>query len=97
MRFVRALVPVKVYSPAKPDGVWLVTWTPPGMLRQVKQRKSEKKAIALAREIRGQLKREEIGRVHRITAKESEWIRLCRIRDDPERVLEEAVARQEAF
>ena len=59
--------PVKIYSPTKPGGVWQVTWTPPGMLRQVKQRKTEKKAVALAKEIRGQLKRGEIGRVHRVT------------------------------
>jgi integrase len=89
--------PVKVYAPVKPDGVWQVTWTAPGMLRQVKQRKTKKKAIALAKEVRGQLKRGEIGKVHRITAKEAEWIRLCRKLDDPKRVLEEAVARQEAF
>jgi len=89
--------PVKVYAPAKPDGVWQVTWTAPGMLRQVKQRKTRKKAIELAKEIRGQLKRGEIGRVHRITTKEAEWIRLCRKLGDPKRVLEEAIERQEAF
>ncbi len=89
--------PVKIYSPTSSEGVWQITWTPPGMLRQVKQRKTKEKAIALAKEIRGQLKRGEIGRVHRITAKEAEWIRLCRILDDPKRVLDEAIARQEAF
>jgi hypothetical protein len=63
----------------------------------VKQRKTKAKALALAKEIRGQLKRGEIGRVHRITKEEGEWIRLCRILDDPKRVLDEAIARQEAF
>ena len=89
--------PVKIYSPTKPDGVWQVTWTPPGMLRQVKQRKTKKKALELAKEIKGQFKRGEIGRVHRITAQEAEWIRLCRKLDDPKRILDEAVERQEAF
>ena len=83
--------PVKIYSPKKPDGVWQVSWTPPGMLRQVKQRKTKEKAVELAKEIKGQLKRGEIGQVHRITTQEAEWIRLCRILKDPQRVLEEAV------
>ncbi len=89
--------PVKIYSPTRPEGVWQITWAPPGLLRQVKQRKTKAKALALAKEIRGQLKRGEIGRVHRITKEEAEWIRLCRILDDPKRVLDEAIARQEAF
>jgi integrase len=88
---------VKIYSPSRANGVWQVTWTPPGMLRQVKQRKTKEKAVALAKEIRGQLKRGEIGRVHRITTAEAEWIRLCRSLEDPKRVLLEAVNRQEAF
>lgn len=58
--------PVKVYAPVKPDGVWQVTWTAPGMPRQVKQRKTKEKAIALAKEIRGQLKRGEAGRRSRM-------------------------------
>jgi hypothetical protein len=89
--------PVKIYSPTSSVGVWQITWTPPGLLSQVKQRKTKAKALALAKEIRGQLKRGEIGRVHRITKEEGEWIRLCRILDDPKRVLDEAIARQEAF
>jgi hypothetical protein len=89
--------PVKIYSPTRSEGVWQITWTPPGLLRQVKQRKTKAKALALAKEIRGQLKRGEIGRVHRITKEEAEWIRLCRILADPKRVLDEAIARQEAF
>ncbi len=88
---------VKIYSPTQPNGAWQVTWTPPGMLRQVKQRKTKEKALSLAKEIRGQLKRGEIGRIHRITTDEAEWIRLCRILKDPKRVLEEAVNRQETF
>jgi len=39
---------VKIYSPIKPNGVWQVTWTPPGMLRQVKQRKTKDKAVTPA-------------------------------------------------
>ena len=89
--------PVKIYSPTKSGGVWQVTWTPQGMPRQVKQRKKKADALELAREIRGQLKRGEIGRVHRVTAREAEWIRLCKILDDPERILNEAVEKQEAF
>ncbi len=45
--------PVKIYSPTSAQGVWQVTWTPPGMLRQVKQRKTKEKALELAKEIRG--------------------------------------------
>lgn len=37
------------------------------MTRQVKDRQDEKSALALAQEIKGQLKRGEIGRIHRVT------------------------------
>ena len=67
------------------------------MRRQVKQRSSKDGALELAKEIRGQLKRGEVGRVHRVTTKEAEWIRLCRQLDDPDRILQEAIERQEAF
>lgn len=97
MPLEKQIGPVKVYSPTKSSGVWQITWTPPGMLRQVKQRKTKQKALDLAKEIRGQLKRGELGRVHRITAQEAEWIRLCRILKDPQRILEEAVQRQIEF
>ncbi len=87
MRLDQEIGPVKIYSPTQADGVWQVTWAPPGMLRQVKQQKTKEKALALAKEVRGQLKRGEIGRVHRITNQEAEWIRLCRILKDPQRFL----------
>lgn len=45
--------PVKIYSPAEPGKPWRVTWSPPGMTRQVKDRQDEKGALALAQEIKG--------------------------------------------
>ncbi|HCI91227.1 MAG TPA: hypothetical protein DHV60_01565, partial [Verrucomicrobiales bacterium] len=59
--------PVKLYSPSAPGKPWRVSWSPPGMLRQVKDRKTKADALKLAKEIKTQLKRGEIGRVHRVT------------------------------
>jgi len=67
------------------------------MTRQVKERKTKDEALALAKEIKSQLKRGEIGRVHRVTADDQELLQLCRKLHSPKRVLEEAVARQENF
>jgi hypothetical protein len=67
------------------------------MPRQVKDRKSKKEAEKLAREIRSQLKRGEIGRVHRVTKEEQALLENCRKLGDPKRVLEEALERQEVF
>ena len=89
--------PVKIYSPTESGRVWQVTWTPQGMRRQVKQRTNKEGAFELAREIRGQLKRGDVGRVHKVSTDEAEWIRLCRQLNEPERVLKEALERQESF
>ena len=70
MPFDSEIGPVKLYSPAAPGKPWRVSWSPPGMPRQVKDRKTKADAEKLAREIKGQLKRREIVRVHRISADE---------------------------
>lgn len=67
------------------------------MPRQVKDRKNKKDAEKLAREIRAQLKRGEIGQVYRASAEEQELFKICRKLGDPKRVLEEALERQEIF
>jgi len=97
MPFDSQIGSAKLYSPAAAGRPWRVTWTPPGMTRQVKERKTKDEALALAKEIKTQLKRGEIGRVHRVTADDQELLQLCRKLHNPKRVLEEAVARQENF
>jgi len=67
------------------------------MTRQVKERKTKEEAVALAKEIKTQLKRGEIGRVHRVTAEDQGLLKLCRQLRDPKRILEEAVEREENF
>lgn len=97
MPFDSEIGPVKLYSPSSPGRPWKVVWTPLGMPRQVKDRMTKEKAEALAKEIKSQLKRGEIGRVHRITKEEYRLLELCRKLSDPERILKEAVEREENF
>lgn len=97
MPFHSQIGTAKIYSPASPGRPWRVTWTPPGMTRKVKERTTKEEAVALAKEIKAQLKRGEIGRVHRVTADDQELLQLCRKLRDPKQVLEEAVERQENF
>ena len=52
---------------------------------------------SLYKDIRKQLKMGVIGKIHRVTNEEAEWIRLCRMLEDPKKLLKEAVARQESF
>ncbi|MFT6576158.1 MAG: hypothetical protein ACJA16_004365 [Akkermansiaceae bacterium] len=61
------------------------------MPRQVKDRKTKTDAEKLAREIRAQLKRGEIGRIHRVTKEEQALLEICRKLGDPKRVLQEAL------
>ena len=89
--------PVKLYSPSSPGGPWRVTWSPPGMQRQVKDRKTKAGAEKLAKEIKGQLKRGEVGRVHRVTTEEQRLLELCRKLRDPHSILKEALDRQDNF
>lgn len=88
---------VKLYSPSAPGKPWRVTWSSPGMTRQVKDRKTKAGAEKLAKEIKGQLKRGEIGRVHRVSADEQILLELCRKLRDPKSILQEALDRQENF
>ena len=88
---------VKLYSPSSPGRPWKVAWSPPGMPRQVKDRKTKKEAEKLAREIKAQLKRGEVGRVHRASDEEYELLELCRKLADPRRILEEALENQNKF
>jgi hypothetical protein len=67
------------------------------MPRQVKDRKTKKEAEKLAREIKAQLKRGEVGRVHRASDEEYELLKLCRKLADPRRILEEALENQDKF
>lgn len=67
------------------------------MRRQVTQRKTLAEAEKLAKDIKGKLKRGEVGRVHRATAEEQKLLELCRKLPDPRRVLEEALKRHENF
>lgn len=67
------------------------------MPRRVKDRKNKKEAEKLAREIRAQLKRGEIGQVYRASAEEQELLRICRKLGDPKRVLEDALEKQGKF
>lgn len=97
MPFHSEIGSVKIYSPADRGRPWRVSWTPPGMTRQVKDRKTKDEAIALAKEIKGQLKRGEIGRVHRVTTEESQLLELCRKLRNPREILEEALQRQDNF
>jgi|GEM_PF-1159566 len=89
--------PVKLYSPSSPGRPWRVTWSPPGMQRQVKDRKTKAGAEKLAKEIKAQLKRGEIGRVHRVSTEEQALLEICRKLRDPKAVLEEALGRQDNF
>lgn len=89
--------PVKIYSPSASGRPWRVSWCPPGMRRQVTQRKTLAEAEKLAKDIKGKLKRGEVGRVHRATAEEQKLLELCRKLPDPRRVLEEALKRHENF
>lgn len=89
--------PVKLYSPSAPGRPWRVTWSPPGMQRQVKDRKTKAGAEKLAKEIKGQLKRGEVGRVHRVTTEEHAILEMCRKLRDPKSILQEALGRQENF
>lgn len=88
---------VKLYSPSAPGRPWRVAWTPPGMQRQVKDRMTKAKAEKLAKEIKAQLKRGEVGRVHRVTKEEQALLEICRKLPDPRRILEEALERHETF
>ncbi len=97
MPFDSEIGPVKLYSPSSPGGAWRVTWTPPGMQRQVKDRKTKAGAEKLAKEIKRQLKRWEIGQVHRATTEEQQLLEICRKLRDPKAVLEEALGRQDNF
>ena len=97
MPFDSEIGPVKLYSPSAPGKPWRVSWTPPGMTRQVKDRQTKAKAEKLAKEIKAQLKRGEIGRVHRVTTEEQQLLEICRKLRDPKEVLEEALKRQEIF
>lgn len=67
------------------------------MQRQVKDRKTKAGAEKLAKEINAQLKRGEIGRVHRVTTEEHTLLQLCRKLTDPKSILQEALNRQENF
>ena len=89
--------PVKLYSPSAPGKPWRVSWSPPGMLRQVKDRKTKADALKLAKEVKAQLKRGEIGRVHRVTKEEHHLLELCRKLSDPKGLLEDALDREENF
>ena len=97
MPFDSEIGSVKLYSPAAPGKPWRVTWTPPGMTRQVKDRKTKAGAEKLAKEIKGQLKRGEVGRVHRVTTEEQALLELCRKLRDPKSILQEALDRQGNF
>lgn len=89
--------PVKIYSPGPNQTRWRVSWCPPGMLRQVKDRQTKEDALELAREIKAQLRRGEIGKVKRVTHEDGKLLELCHQLDDPERVLKEAIKRQKRF
>ena len=89
--------PVKIYSPSKPDGRWQVTWSPPGLRRKVSARNSEAEALEFAKKIRTEFKKGRLGRVHRVTVQEQEWITLCRQLDDPTAFLKAAIEQQVAF
>ena len=49
---------VKLHSPSAPRKPWRGTWTSPGLTRQVEDRETNAGAKKLAKEIKGQLKRE---------------------------------------
>lgn len=89
--------PVKLYSPSSPGRPWRVAWTPPGMQRQVKDRRTKADAEKLAKEIKRQLKRGEIDKVHRATTEEQQLLEICRKLRDPKSILEEALKKQEDF
>ena len=89
--------PVKIYSPGPKDTRWRVAWKPSGMPRQLKDRRTKKDALELAREIKSQLKRGELGKIHRITQEDAELLELCHKLNDPKRVLEDAIKRQHQF
>jgi hypothetical protein len=57
--------------------------------------KTKAGAEKLAKEIKGQLKRGEVGRVHRVTTDEQALLELCRKLRDPEFILQEALDRQD--
>jgi len=59
MPFDSEIGPVKLYSPSAAGRPWRVAWTPPGLQRVVKDRKTKAGAEKLAKEIKRQLKRGE--------------------------------------
>lgn len=63
------------------------------MQRQVKDRKTKADAGKLAGEIKGQPKRGEVGRMHRVTTEEQAHLELCRKLRDPKSILQEALDR----
>lgn len=67
------------------------------MPRQVKDRKTKGEAEKLAREIKAQLKRGEIGRIHRVTKEEHQLLEMCRQLRDPKAVLQGALEREVNF
>jgi hypothetical protein len=97
MPFDSEIGPVKLYSPSAPGRPWRVAWTPPGLQRVVKDRKTKAGAEKLAKEIKRQLKRGEIGQVHRATTEEQQLLEICRKLRDPKSILQEALARQDNF
>ena len=63
----------------------------------MKDRKTKADAETLAKEIKRQLKRGEIGKVHRATTDEQQLLEICRKLRDPKAILEEALRKQEEF
>lgn len=97
MPFDSEIGPLELYSPSAPGRPWRVTWTPPGLQRQVKDRKTKAGVEKLAKEIKRQLKHGEIGQVHRATTEEQQLLQICRKLRDPKSILEEALKKQEDF
>ena len=64
------------------------------MTRQVKDRKTKAGTEKLAKEIKGQLKRGEVGRVHRVTSEVQALLELCRKLREAKSILQEALDRQ---
>lgn len=67
------------------------------MQRQVKDRKTKEGAEKLAKKIKGQLKRGEVGRVHRAPTEEQALLELCRKLRDPKAILQETLDCQDNF
>lgn len=70
---------------------------PPGKPRKITARKNKKDALALAKEIKQQLKRGGIDEVNRVTHADAELLKICHKLNGPKQVLEEAIERQEQF